>query len=149
MRMKELLIIVGMFITIVWLYKNNHLNFEMSESNKEDYHKGIEEKEEKKKRYKEEERIEAEKEDEARKQRNKESLVRYAVKYEREKLKKKVASKVCTKCGGAHLTPMKQGYGVGKTALGVVVAGPIGLAAGGINKNKIKLVCNTCGSIKK
>lgn len=52
----------------------------------------------------------------------------------------------CPKCSSEHITAQKQGFGVGKAVAGVVVAGPIGAVAGGINKNKIQLTCLKCGN---
>lgn len=39
------------------------------------------------------------------------------------------------------------GFSVGKAAVGAVVAGPIGIAAGGLGKEKVTYQCDTCGYI--
>ncbi len=51
----------------------------------------------------------------------------------------------CPKCGSTSITANKKGVGIGKAAVGAVVAGPIGLLAGGIGKNKITCTCLNCG----
>ncbi len=52
----------------------------------------------------------------------------------------------CPKCKSKQVSYNKQGFGVGKAAVGVVLTGGIGLLAGGINKNKIVLTCLNCGN---
>lgn len=52
----------------------------------------------------------------------------------------------CFKCGSTYITAQKKGFGVGKALIGAVAVGPLGVAAGGINKNKIKLTCLNCGN---
>ena len=39
----------------------------------------------------------------------------------------------------------KKGFSVGKAALGTVIAGPIGLAAGALGKKKSTYACSKCG----
>jgi len=51
----------------------------------------------------------------------------------------------CPKCSSRETTHNKQGFGVGKAAVGALLTGGIGLLAGGINKNKIKITCLKCG----
>lgn len=51
----------------------------------------------------------------------------------------------CPKCGSTSITANKKGVGIGKAAVGAIVAGPIGLLAGGIGKNKITCTCLNCG----
>lgn len=51
----------------------------------------------------------------------------------------------CPKCGSTSISTQKQGFGVGKAAAGVAVAGPAGALAGGINANKVYNVCQNCG----
>ncbi len=52
----------------------------------------------------------------------------------------------CPKCSSTQITAQKQGFGAGKAAAGVLLTGGIGLLAGGINSNKIKLTCLSCGN---
>ena len=52
----------------------------------------------------------------------------------------------CPKCKSTSITANKQGFGVGKAAVGAVLAGPFGLLAGGIGSNKLKLNCLSCGN---
>lgn len=47
----------------------------------------------------------------------------------------------CPKCKSRETTYNKQGFGVGKAAVGAILTGGIGLLAGGINKNKIIITC--------
>ena len=51
----------------------------------------------------------------------------------------------CPKCGSAQITANKKGFSAGKAVAGAVVAGGIGLAAGGIGSNKIICTCLKCG----
>lgn len=51
----------------------------------------------------------------------------------------------CPKCSSTQLNVQKKGFGVGKAAVGGVLAGPLGLLAGGIGKNKLDLICLKCG----
>ena len=51
----------------------------------------------------------------------------------------------CPKCYSTNITANKKGVGVGKAAVGGLVAGPVGLLAGGIGKNKIEVTCLKCG----
>lgn len=51
----------------------------------------------------------------------------------------------CPRCHSTSISTVKQGFGVGKAAAGVVAAGPVGALAGGINANKIYNVCQSCG----
>ena len=68
-----------------------------------------------------------------------------------ENLSRKVASNKkdnvarCPKCGSTSLTGNKKGYGIGKGVVGAVALGPLGLIAGNIGKNKIKVTCLNCG----
>lgn len=56
----------------------------------------------------------------------------------------KTAAK-CPRCKSTSLTAVKKGYGLGKGLLGVGLLGPIGLMAGGLGSNKIRVVCMKCG----
>ena len=62
-------------------------------------------------------------------------------------IKKPIGEKkvCCPKCGSTQLTANKKGIGLGKAAVGAFVAGPYGLVAGGIGKNKIIITCLNCG----
>ncbi len=54
----------------------------------------------------------------------------------------------CPKCKIGYLTSVgerKGGFSGGKAAVGAVIAGPIGLAAGALGKKKITYCCNKCG----
>lgn len=57
----------------------------------------------------------------------------------------------CVHCGSEALeySEDKQGFGVGKALVGAVVFGPLGLLAGGINRNKrtVYVRCNSCFKI--
>ncbi len=52
---------------------------------------------------------------------------------------------ICPKCGSTQIHADKKGYSVGKAAAGVVLTGGIGLVAGTIGSNKIKITCLKCG----
>ena len=51
----------------------------------------------------------------------------------------------CPKCYSTSLSAHKKGFGLGKAAAGALLAGPIGLAAGGIGSGKVKITCLKCG----
>ena len=54
----------------------------------------------------------------------------------------------CPKCRLGYLTKVGErtgGFSGGKAALGAVIAGPIGLAAGALGRKKITYACNRCG----
>lgn len=51
----------------------------------------------------------------------------------------------CPKCLSLSVTPLKQGFGLGKAIVGGVLLGPVGLLGGAIGKNKVKMHCNKCG----
>ena len=54
----------------------------------------------------------------------------------------------CPKCFMGYMEPVGErtgGFSGGKAALGVVIAGPIGLAAGALGKKKTTYRCNRCG----
>ena len=60
-------------------------------------------------------------------------------------LTEKANQPACPKCRSTKTTFNRQGFGVGKAAVGAVLTGGIGLLAGGIGFNKIKLTCLECG----
>jgi Na+-transporting methylmalonyl-CoA/oxaloacetate decarboxylase gamma subunit len=51
----------------------------------------------------------------------------------------------CPKCGSTSVSGDKKGFGVGKAVVGAALAGPIGLAAGGIGAKKVRVTCLNCG----
>jgi len=51
----------------------------------------------------------------------------------------------CPRCGSTSLTSNKKGYGIGKGVVGAWAVGPIGLAAGNIGRQKVKVTCLNCG----
>ena len=56
--------------------------------------------------------------------------------------------KPCPKCRLGYLVPVSErtgGFGAGKAAIGAVIAGPIGLAAGALGRKKTTYCCKRCG----
>jgi len=51
----------------------------------------------------------------------------------------------CPKCGSTSISADKKGFSAGKAAAGAILAGPIGLAAGGLGANKVQITCLNCG----
>lgn len=51
----------------------------------------------------------------------------------------------CPVCGCTSLSGDKKGFGVGKAVVGAAIVGPIGLIAGNINADKVKVTCMNCG----
>jgi len=51
----------------------------------------------------------------------------------------------CPRCGSTSLSGNKKGFGLMKGAIGVTFAGPVGILAAGIGKNKVKVTCIKCG----
>lgn len=51
----------------------------------------------------------------------------------------------CPKCGSTSLSANKKGFGIGKAVVGATLAGGIGLVAGNIHANKVKITCLNCG----
>lgn len=51
----------------------------------------------------------------------------------------------CPKCGSVHIEFNKKGFSGGKAIVGGVLAGPLGIAAGFMGKNKLKGKCLKCG----
>lgn len=51
----------------------------------------------------------------------------------------------CPKCGSTSISADKKGFSTGKAVAGAFIAGPVGLAAGGIGANKVQITCLNCG----
>ena len=54
----------------------------------------------------------------------------------------------CPRCAAGYLTAIGErtgGFSGGKAALGAILAGPIGLAAGALGKKKVMYQCKNCG----
>ena len=51
----------------------------------------------------------------------------------------------CPRCNSTSLHVDKKGYGYGKGVVGLALAGPLGLFAGGIGAKKLKVSCVNCG----
>lgn len=60
------------------------------------------------------------------------------------KNKPEAATPSCPECGCTQIAPVKQGFGLGKAAIGFVAIGPLGLLGGAIGANKVKMVCMSC-----
>src|ERR1700761_2984647 len=54
---------------------------------------------------------------------------------------------VCPKCGSNQLSANKKGFSGQKAVAGAVLTGGIGLLAGTIGSNKIKITCLACGHV--
>lgn len=52
----------------------------------------------------------------------------------------------CPKCLSTSLSAQKKGGSIVKGLVGGAIAGPVGLLAGGIGRNKIDVVCMKCGN---
>ncbi|WP_298297753.1 hypothetical protein [Hydrotalea sp.] len=52
----------------------------------------------------------------------------------------------CPKCGSTQLTSGKKGFSGKKAVAGAVLTGGIGILAGTIGSNKIKITCLKCGT---
>lgn len=53
--------------------------------------------------------------------------------------------RACPKCGCTDLQYSKSAFSVGKAAVGLAVAGPVGLLAGATGDSKTYAVCKNCG----
>lgn len=51
----------------------------------------------------------------------------------------------CPYCGSTEISANKKGFSAGKAVAGGLIAGPVGLAAGGLGSNKVKCTCLKCG----
>ena len=52
----------------------------------------------------------------------------------------------CPKCGSTAIAANKKGFGLGKAIVGGVLTGGIGLLAGFLGSNKVKITCLNCGN---
>jgi hypothetical protein len=52
---------------------------------------------------------------------------------------------LCPKCGSDQLTANKKGFSGKKAVAGELLIGPVGLLAGTLGSNKIKITCLSCG----
>ena len=52
---------------------------------------------------------------------------------------------LCPKCGSNQVTANKKGFSGKKAVAGAVLTGGIGILAGTIGSNKIKITCLACG----
>jgi len=50
----------------------------------------------------------------------------------------------CPKCGSTQITAGNKGFGLGKSAAGLVLLGPVGLLGGLVGSKKIKITCLKC-----
>jgi hypothetical protein len=51
----------------------------------------------------------------------------------------------CPKCGSDQLMPHKKGFSGKKAVAGALITGGVGILAGTIGSNKIKITCLACG----
>ncbi|MGB4594494.1 MAG: zinc-ribbon domain-containing protein [Anaerolineaceae bacterium] len=51
----------------------------------------------------------------------------------------------CPKCHSTSLSADKKGFGIGKAVIGASLLGPIGLVAGNLGSQKVKVTCLKCG----
>lgn len=51
----------------------------------------------------------------------------------------------CPICGSTQITAGNKGFGLGKSAAGLVLLGPVGLLGGLVGSKKIKITCLKCG----
>ena len=52
----------------------------------------------------------------------------------------------CPYCGSSNLTANTKGFGVGKALTGAMLTGGIGLLAGFVGSNKVKITCLSCSA---
>lgn len=55
----------------------------------------------------------------------------------------------CPKCNSDQIFAGKKGFSAGKAVAGAVLTGGIGVVAGAIGSNKVKLTCLNCGHVFK
>lgn len=51
----------------------------------------------------------------------------------------------CPHCGSSSLVANKKGYGIGKGVIGAAMFGPLGLIAGNIGSDEVRMTCLNCG----
>lgn len=51
----------------------------------------------------------------------------------------------CPRCGSTSLSGGKRGFGMGKAVVGLAIAGPVGLLAGGVGMQAAQVTCMNCG----
>jgi hypothetical protein len=51
----------------------------------------------------------------------------------------------CPKCRSTQVTANKEGFGLGKAAVGGILLGPVGLLGGLVGGSHIKITCLRCG----
>jgi hypothetical protein len=55
----------------------------------------------------------------------------------------------CPKCGSNQITANKQGFSGKKAVAGALLTGGVGLLAGTIGSNKVRITCLACGNVFK
>ncbi|MCT4508819.1 MAG: TerD family protein [Tepidibacter sp.] len=53
---------------------------------------------------------------------------------------------ICPRCNSNNVTNEKKGFGIGKSAIGGVLLGPLGMLGGFIGKDDLVFNCNSCGT---
>ena len=52
---------------------------------------------------------------------------------------------MCPMCGSTELSSARKGFSGGKAVAGGLLLGPVGIVAGGLGSNKVKIHCLKCG----
>lgn len=52
---------------------------------------------------------------------------------------------MCPRCGSTDLSSARKGFSGGKAVAGGLLLGPVGIVAGGLGSNKVKIHCMNCG----
>jgi len=52
---------------------------------------------------------------------------------------------LCPRCGSSQIAANQKGFGFGKAAIGVLLAGPVGMLGGFVGSGKVKITCLKCG----